>query len=83
MAIIDSAFDDTERELSQVLSFLSDTYGSFHALRNWSLTRMGDWRYGGNHRFAKTDPGFFSRNLHIWREGQRIIGIAVSERGRT
>jgi len=77
----DSAFVDSEQDLSEVLSFLSETYGSFHSLRNWSLTRMGDWRYGGNHRFIKTDPDFFSRNMHVWREGPKIIGLAISERG--
>lgn len=81
MAIIDSAYENSELELSQVLTFLSEAYGSFHALRNWSITRIGDWRYGGNHRFSKTDPGFFTRNLHIWKEGSRILGLAVSERG--
>ncbi|HEY3420029.1 MAG TPA: GNAT family N-acetyltransferase [Methanomassiliicoccales archaeon] len=81
MDLVDSAYVDSENELSQVLAFLSESYGMFHSLRNWSLTRMGDWRYGGNSRFKEVDPDFFSRNLHVWREGARIVGLAVSERG--
>jgi ribosomal protein S18 acetylase RimI-like enzyme len=81
VGIVDSDFVDSESELSQVLSFLSESYGRFHSLRNWSIARMGDWRYGGNHRFIKTDPEFFSRNLHVWKDGPKIIGLAVSERG--
>jgi ribosomal protein S18 acetylase RimI-like enzyme len=81
VAITDSAYDGSEQELIQVLSFLGDAYGSFHSLRNWSLTRMGDWKFGGNSRFLRTDPGFFSRNLHIWRDRTKVLGIVVSENG--
>ncbi len=81
MAIIDSAFDNSEREFSQVLSYLSDAYGSFRNLRTWSLTMMGDWKYGWNNLDNRTDPGFFSRNLHMWWEGPRLLSFAVSESG--
>jgi len=81
VAIIDSAFDNSERELSQVLSYLSDAYGSFHNLRTWSLTMMSDWKYGWNGLDNKTDPGFFSRNLHMWWDGPRLLSFAVSESG--
>jgi hypothetical protein len=78
--MIEKAFDDSERELSQVLSFLSDCYGSYHELRNWSPTRMGEWRYGGD-RYIATDPRFFSRNLHVWWDGPKVVGIVVGDSG--
>lgn len=81
MAMTDSPFDNSASGLAEVLDFLSKTYGSYHSLRNWSLGRMSDWKYGGNCRFDRTDPDFFSRNMHLWRDGSRILGVAVSERG--
>ena len=81
MALIDAAYCDTEEEFAKILSFLSETYGSFHFLRNWSLTRMGEWKYGGNDRIDGAGPGSLSRNLHIWSEGSKVLGLAVSERG--
>lgn len=74
-------YDGTERTFSEVLEFLTTTYRIYGRLQNWSINRFGNWRFGGNSKKLKTDPTFFSRNLHIWYDGSTIAGVAVSEGG--
>ena len=63
------------------MSFLSATYPLNGWLHNWSINRLGDWRFGGNAIRAKTDLNFFVRNVHIWEHEGKVIGFLVAEYG--
>ncbi|HTY47373.1 MAG TPA: GNAT family N-acetyltransferase [Methanomassiliicoccales archaeon] len=73
-----AAFDGTQGTLSRCCSFLTESERSYGFLRNWSVARLEDWRYGNNFRFETTDPSFFSRNLHYWRREGEVVGLSVS-----
>ncbi len=78
---VERDYSDNEAGLSELLDFLSTTYPLNGWLHNWSLNRMGDWRFGGNSIRAKTDPGFFARNVRLWDQGQELVGFSVAEYG--
>ncbi len=73
-----AAFDGTQGTLSRCCSFLTESEKGYGFLRNWSVARLEDWRYGSNSRLESTDPGFFSRNLHYWRREGEVVGLCAS-----
>lgn len=74
-------YDGTARTFNEVLEFLSLCYRLDGRLQNWSVARLGNWRFGGNSKRLKSDPEFFNRNLHIWRDGDGIVGAVVADGG--
>ncbi len=78
---VERDYHDNSAGLSEILDFLSTTYPLNGWLHNWSLNRMGDWRFGGNSIRSKTDPDFFARNVHLWDQGQELVGFSVAEYG--
>lgn len=74
-------YHQSEAEFVELLELLSATYPLNGWLHNWSLNRMGDWRFGGNSIRAKADPNFYIRNVHIWEHHGKVIGFNVAEYG--
>ena len=74
-------YHHSEAEFRELLELLSATYPLNGWLHNWSLNRMGDWRFGGNSIRAKADPNFYTSNVHIWDLNGKVIGFIVAEYG--
>ncbi|MCU0861018.1 MAG: GNAT family N-acetyltransferase [Methanomassiliicoccales archaeon] len=73
-----AAFDGMQGTLNRCCCFLTESEHGYSFLRNWSVARLEDWKYGSNFRFESSDPGFFSRNLHYWRREGEVAGLCVS-----
>lgn len=81
MPITDHDYTHSDREFTELVGFLRATYALTRQPANWLFGRLEDWRYGGNAQRALSDPTFFARNTHLWREGEKLVGFCVAEYG--
>lgn len=83
MKFRDEPFEDTEKQFADMRRLIIESYGACRWPRNWLISRMEDWKFGGNSVHLKENPGFFGDNARLWYdENGRLAGVAVSEYGK-
>ena len=80
MGISDAAYGNTDKEYREICGFLNDL-STKDPFMMWESGRMNFWRYNVHAKKERQDT-FFRDNVHVWREGQRIVGLCISEYGR-
>ena len=80
MGVYDVAYNNTDEEYQEICGFL-DALSTQDPFMHWESGRMNFWRYNVH---ANKDPHdqFFRDNVHLWRSGGRLVGLAISEYGR-
>lgn len=79
MSVSNAAYRNTDKEHREICDFLNDLSTKDPNMM-WESGRMNFWRYNIH---AHKDPHdrFFKDNVHIWRDGEVIVGICISEYG--
>jgi len=80
MSISDADYSNTDKEYRAICDFLNNL-STKNPFMMWESGRMNFWRYSVHAKKERQDP-FFRDNVHVWRDGQRIIGLCISEYGR-
>ena len=78
----DEAYEDTEKQFEDMRQMIIESYSLYQWPRNWLISRMEDWKYGGNSIHIKEYPDFFRDKAHLWwDENDRLAGFCVTEYG--
>ena len=81
-AITDHAYGGSDAEFGDLLDLLAESYGISRWPHNWLIGRLYNWRYARSPSAVEADPGFPSRNAHLWRTTTgRLAGFCISEYG--
>jgi ribosomal protein S18 acetylase RimI-like enzyme len=74
-------FSNTPQDFQLVWEFVSGIFNRPQWICGWDFCRL-EWWYNRSHALKhREDPGFFSRNLHLWLDNEKICGLAISEDG--
>ena len=82
VAVTDAPYQDSAASFAELRDLLVESYAIAGRPDNWMAGRLEDWRYGSNAQRDHEQPGFWSRNAHVWRDEQgRLIGCCIAEYG--
>lgn len=74
-------YSHSQAEFDELHDLLRESYAIAGRPHDWLFARLENWKYA-NAAKAREDPGFFTRNVHLWRgQGSRLIGFCISEYG--
>jgi len=77
--LIDKQFTNTEKEYSEIKDFLERMKEIRDFDDCWDPGRMDWWRYNYH---AEKLVDFFMENTHYWKDGDKVIGLFISEYGK-
>lgn len=80
MSINDGTYGNTDKEYQEICAFLN-VLSTKDPFMMWESGRMNFWRYNVHAKKERQDS-FFRNNVHVWRDGQMIVGLCISEYGR-
>lgn len=69
-----------EKYYHNVISFLVET-SKYNKYLYWTPGRMNFWR-NSVHGANEDSDSFFKDNVMLWKDGDELIGIAISEYGK-
>ena len=82
MNIRDDNYTHSETEFQEMWALLRESSVMVAKPLNWLFARLEDWKYGGNSKRVKSDPSFFVKNVHLWRNDEKkLVGFCISEYG--
>jgi len=80
MKILQRTYQEEKGDFHRLWKFLIKYYGQ-KGDSQWSLGRLGDWKYGIWHE-KKQDPDFLSKNCQLFTNAfDEILGVAIAEEG--
>ncbi len=77
--IHNDVFKNDEAEYNRIRDFLIRVYKHPNFDNCWDPGRLDWWRYNYH---AEKEVEFFMKNAHYWMDGEKIVGLMISEYGR-
>ena len=75
-------YTGNDNQFNELRMLLIESYQTDQNCLNWHISRLEDWKFGGNSMRLNDDPDFFINNAHLWRnENGKLIGFCISEYG--
>ena len=72
-----------EKDYFDMRNLLIESYGKYEKPLNWLIGRLDNWRFAAFTARIRTEPYFYQRNAHLWRNDDGgLIGFFISENGK-